>query len=130
MQEEIWAQTLAPTGITLSDFDLAFDPQGNLWATTGGNGLLKLNAETGAIVKNYGESITQTLAIDAATGTIYVSSANGVEIFDPTKESFSHFSDIRVGNLAFDNQGNLWGATWQTEGILSALISGVKRKKC
>ncbi|MFM6408850.1 MAG: hypothetical protein ACKPGT_31010, partial [Microcystis sp.] len=97
-------------------FDLAFDPQGNLWATTGGNGLLKLNAETGAIVKNYGESITQTLAIDAATGTIYVSSANGVEIFDPTKESFSHFSDIRVGNLAFDNQGNLWGATWPDRG--------------
>lgn len=97
-------------------FDLAFDPQGNLWATTGGNGLLKLNAETGAIVKNYGESITQTLAIDAATGTIYVSAANGVEIFDPTKESFSHFSDIRVGNLAFDNQGNLWGATWPNRG--------------
>ena len=97
-------------------FDLAFDSQGNLWATTGGNGLLKLNAETGAIVKNYGESITQTLAIDAATGVIYVSSANGVEIFDPTKESFSHFSDIRVGNLAFDNQGNLWGATWPDRG--------------
>src|SRR5262249_40020966 len=34
------------------------------------------------------------------------------EIFDPVAQKLSHFSDIRVGSIAFDNQGTLWAATW------------------
>ena len=48
----------------------------------------------------------------AGHGLIYVSSGNGIEIFNPATDTFSHFSDIRVGSLAFDNQGTLWAATW------------------
>ena len=43
---------------------------------------------------------------------IYVSSGNGIEIFNPATDTFTHFSDIRVGSLAFAPDGTLWAATW------------------
>ncbi len=93
-------------------FDLALDASGNVWATTGGGPLLELNAATGAILGQYGDSITQSLAIQPDTGLIYVSSGDGIEIFNPATDTFSHFSDIRVGSLAFAPDGSLWAATW------------------
>lgn len=97
-------------------FDLALAPNGQLWAVTGGGSLLQLDRTTGAIVKQYGDGITQALAINAQTGQIYVSSGNGIEIFDPETETFSHFSDRRVGNLAFAPDGTLWGVRWPERG--------------
>ena len=64
-------------------FDMAFDGNGNLWATTGGGPLLQLNPQTGQIINEYADSITQTLAIQPETGLIYVSSGNGIEVFNP-----------------------------------------------
>ncbi|MBD2200392.1 MULTISPECIES: CARDB domain-containing protein [Calothrix] len=97
-------------------FDLAFDGNGNLWATTGGGPLLKLNPDTGAILNQYGDGITQALAIHPETGLIYLSSGNGVEIFDPSTATFTHYSNIRVGNMAFSPDGQLWAATWPQRG--------------
>ncbi|MCH2247748.1 MAG: putative Ig domain-containing protein, partial [Crocosphaera sp.] len=97
-------------------FDLAYDETENLWATTGGGPLLQLDANTGEILQEYGDGITQSLAIHPDTGLIYVSSGNGIEIFDPSTASFSHYSDIRVGNLAFAPDGQLWATTWPERG--------------
>jgi hypothetical protein len=55
------------------------------------------------------------LAIEPATGLIYVSSGRGVEIFDPDTQSFTHYSrdlNLRVGSLAFAPDGALWATTW------------------
>lgn len=45
-----------------------------------------------------------------------MSSGNGIEIFDPNTHRFSHFSDVRVGNLAFAPDGTLWAAVWPKRG--------------
>src|SRR5262249_8036107 len=66
----------------------------------------------------FGDGLTQALAADPATGKIYVSSGNGVEVFDPAAGTFKHFSDVRVGNLAFAPDGTLWGATWPSRGTV------------
>ena len=96
-------------------YDMAFDDSGHLWATTGGGPLLELNPTTGAILARYGDSLAQTLAIDPATGMIYVSSGEGVESFNPTTATFNHFSDLRVGSLAFAPDGSLWAALWPVD---------------
>ena len=41
-------------------YDMALDAAGNLWATTGGGPLLELNPTTGAILGQYGDSLTQS----------------------------------------------------------------------
>ncbi|MHC4994060.1 MAG: putative Ig domain-containing protein, partial [Planctomycetota bacterium] len=97
-------------------FDMELADDGALWATTGGGPLLQLDPDTGRIIQEIGEGITQTLAIDPATGLIYLSSYNGIEIFDPVAGTFEHFSDTRVGNLAFAPNGELWGAVWPQRG--------------
>ncbi len=96
-------------------YDMAFDSAGDLWATTGGGPLLELNPATGSILNKYGDSLTQSLAIDPATGDIYVSSGQGVEIFNPSTHAFTHFSDLRVGSLAFALDGSLWAALWPVD---------------
>ncbi|HWY88731.1 MAG TPA: pre-peptidase C-terminal domain-containing protein, partial [Gemmataceae bacterium] len=93
-------------------YDMALDAAGNIWATTGGGPLYELDPQTFAILGQFGDSLTQSLAIQPGTGLIYVSSGNGIEVFNPVTHAFGHFSDIRVGSLAFDNQGTLWAATW------------------
>ncbi len=93
-------------------YDMALDANGDIWATTGGGPLYEINSQTYAIMGQWGDGLTQSLAIDSSTGLIYVSSGKGIEVFDPTTDTFSHFSDIRVGSLGFDNQDNLWAATW------------------
>ena len=93
-------------------YDMALDGSGNIWATSGGGPLLEFDAATGTTKAQFGDGLTQSLAIDPATGKIYVSSGNGIEIFDPATDKFTHFSDIRVGSLAFAPDGKLWAATW------------------
>ncbi|MCC5669347.1 hypothetical protein LC653_37325 [Nostoc sp. CHAB 5784] len=53
------AATTPITTLQYPIFDLATDSNGSLWATTGGGPLLQLDAQTGNIVKQYGDSITQ-----------------------------------------------------------------------
>ena len=110
------AATTPLTTLQYPIFDLATDSNGSLWATTGGGPLLQLDAQTGNIVKQYGDSITQALAIQAGTGLIYVSSGKGIEIFNPISETFTHYSDLRVDSLAFNADGKLWATTWPYRG--------------
>ncbi|MCA9265514.1 MAG: hypothetical protein KDA60_16755, partial [Planctomycetales bacterium] len=97
-------------------FDLAMDASGSVWATTGGGPLLRLNAETGAVLDAFADGLTQSLAIDPTSGLIYVASSLGIEIFDPVTERFTHYSDLRAGNLALANDGALWAAVWPERG--------------
>src|SRR5262249_12173562 len=97
-------------------FDLALDSQGGLWATTGGGPLLKLDPQSGTVLGRSGDGLTQALAVQPGTGRIYVSSGKGVETFDPATGSFAHYSDVRVGSLAFAPDGTLWAATWPNRG--------------
>ncbi len=96
-------------------FAMAFDSQGHLWAATGGGPLLQLDPTTGAIVNQFGDGITLALAVNPATGQIFVSSGKGVEIFDPTADTFTQYSrdqNLRVSSLAFDEASNLWAVSW------------------
>ncbi|MGA2035933.1 MAG: putative Ig domain-containing protein, partial [Thermoguttaceae bacterium] len=93
-------------------YDMALDAAGNVWAATGGGPLLELSATTGAVLAQFGDGLTQSLAIDPSTGLIYVSSDKGIEVFDPLKQTFSHYSDLRVGSLALAPDGSLWAAAW------------------
>ena len=96
-------------------YAMAFDSAGHLWAATGGGPLLQLDPSTGAIINQFGDGITLAVAVDPATEQIFVSSAKGVEIFDPTTETFTQYSrdqNLRVSSLEFDSSGNLWAVTW------------------
>lgn len=97
-------------------FDLAFDATGRLWASTGGGALVELDPTTGEILGRYGDSITQAIAADPTSGDLYISSGDGVEIFDVQSRTFTHFSDVRVDDLAFSPTGELWGTTWPRRG--------------
>ncbi len=99
-------------------FNLALDKQDQLWATTGGGALLLLDSFNGSVLGRFGDSITQALAVDPASGKLYVSSGAGVEIFDQLTRSFKHFSDVRVDDLQFSPQGELWGTSWPERGTL------------
>ncbi|MGB7378807.1 MAG: putative Ig domain-containing protein, partial [Rivularia sp. (in: cyanobacteria)] len=98
-------------------FDLALDKDGFLWGVTGGASLIKLDPQTGEIIKEYGDSITTGLAINSSSGLIYVASGNGIEVFNPETEEFTHYSDIRVDNLAINpSDKTLWATTYPKRG--------------
>jgi hypothetical protein len=97
-------------------FDLAYDRDGGLWATSGGGELLELDPETLRVLNRYGDSLTQSLALDPASGKLYVSSGDGIKRFDPVTRSFSHFSNVRVDDLAVGPGGKLWGTSWPGRG--------------
>ncbi|MEI7464998.1 MAG: CARDB domain-containing protein, partial [Burkholderiales bacterium] len=97
-------------------FDLAYDNRGGLWATSGGGQLLELDPTSLAILNRYGDSLTQSLAFDAAKGVFYVSSGDGIETFDIATRRFAHFSDLRVDDLAFAPNGQLWASRWPNRG--------------
>ena len=98
-------------------FDLALDKDGFLWGVTGGASLIKLDPQTGEIIKEYGDSITTGLAIHPDSGLIYIASGNGIEVFNPETEEFTHYSDIRVDNLAINPlDKTLWATTYPKRG--------------
>jgi hypothetical protein len=100
---------------TLSDpiYDMALDSAGNLWATTGGGALLQLDPQNGVVLGRYGDSVTQSLAVDPASGLIYVTAGHGLDVFDPQAKTFRHYSNVRAGSLAFGPDGQLWAALWR-----------------
>ncbi|MCW9030601.1 MAG: putative Ig domain-containing protein, partial [Gammaproteobacteria bacterium] len=107
-----WAELADPI------YNLALDNQDMLWATTGGGELLLLDSFNGSVLARYGESITQAIAVDPITGLLYVSSGNGIEIFNSQTREFKHFSDLRVDDLQFSPQGELWGTSWPDRGTI------------
>jgi large repetitive protein len=96
-------------------FNLAFDQNGRLWATTGGGPLLELHPGTGQILARHGDGITIALAVHPTSGMLYVTSHRGVERFDPATGTFTQFSrdrNLRFGSLAFAPDGTLWAVSW------------------
>src|SRR3546814_14361203 len=94
---------------------MAFDREGRLWATTGGGALLLLDPATGAVLDRFGDGVTIAIAVDPASGVLYVSTNSGISIFDPDDGSFTPWSrdeNLRVGRLAFAGEGHLWAVTW------------------
>ncbi len=47
---------------------------------------------------------------------LYLSSGDGIEIFDPATETWTHFSNLRVGHLEFAPDGSLWATRWPERG--------------
>ncbi|MFN6997022.1 MAG: putative Ig domain-containing protein, partial [Aquincola tertiaricarbonis] len=97
-------------------YDFGWDANGGLWATTGGGALLELDPVTLQIINRYGDGLTQSLVFSAAEGVFYVSSGDGIERFDPVSRRFTHFSNVRVDDLAIAPDGTLWGTGWPRRG--------------
>ena len=96
-------------------FNMAFDGEGRLWATTGGGALVRLDPDSGQILDRFGDGITIALAVEPETGLIYVSTNAGISVFDPDTGLFDQWSrdeNLRVGSLAFADDGTLWAVTW------------------
>jgi hypothetical protein len=108
--------------------DMAVDGLGQLWVMTGRE-LLLVDANSGAVIERHlgpgQDPLTHALAIDPGSGLLYVSSGDGVEIFDPrandARSAWRHFSNTRVGDLAFGPDGRLWGVRWSGAAINGAV---------
>ncbi|MCC6235200.1 MAG: putative Ig domain-containing protein, partial [Verrucomicrobiales bacterium] len=97
-------------------YDMAFDGNGLLWATTGGGPLVQLDPETGAILERHGEGVTLGMVIDGTRNRIFVATGRGVDVFDVATRTFSPFSATRVDGLALSPSGELWGTVWPEGG--------------
>lgn len=104
------------TKLSTPIYSLGQDRFGAIWATTGGGALVQLDRNTGSILRSFGDSITQALAIDDQNNQIYVSSGDGIDIFDITTQTFKGLSSRRVDSLALDSAGNLWATSWPERG--------------
>ncbi|MDN5416349.1 MAG: putative Ig domain-containing protein, partial [Acinetobacter sp.] len=105
--------------------DMAVDSKGQLWVLTGAE-LWLLDYSTGQIIERIkgpaNEPLTHALIVEPNTDRIYVSSGNGIEIFDinaPENQRWTHFSNSLVSDLAFASDGRLWAVRWTSENILS-----------
>ncbi|MDN5787881.1 CARDB domain-containing protein, partial [Pseudorhodobacter sp.] len=96
-------------------FSLAQDGAGRIWATSGGGELLELDPASGDIIGRYGDGITQAVAVKG-DGLLYVSTGDGIAIFNRANGQLSPFSDIRVDDLAVAPDGTLWGTSWPDRG--------------
>ncbi|MCL4179872.1 MAG: tandem-95 repeat protein, partial [Verrucomicrobia bacterium] len=122
-RNQLWIFSLAggtaATPLAVLDvpiYDLTFDADGLLWATTGGGPLVQLDPATGQILERYGEGINLGLAAATNSTKLYVSTGRGVEIFDTATRAFAPFSSTRVDGLALSPEGELWGTTWPHDG--------------
>jgi hypothetical protein len=115
--DQTGGKALAPTQqLDTPVYDLKWDANGGLWATSGGGQLLQLDPTTLQVVQTFGDGLTQALAFDAKKGVFYVSSGDGVETFDPVTHAFKHFSNVRVDDLEIAPDGDLWGTSWPNRG--------------
>ena len=110
--------------------DMALDAVGQLWVMTGSE-LLQMDTSSGAVLRRLRgpgqDPLTHALAIRPGSGEIYVSSGNGIEIFYPNEtdpaKAWKHFSNQRVGDLAFAPDGRLWAVRWTGTEIAAAQVS-------
>ena len=104
--------------------DMAQDALGQLWIMTG-RALLLVDSQTGSLIDTVtltnDAPLTHALAIEPQTGKIYVSSGDGIEIYDPKAldktKAWQHFSNYQVRDLAFGPDGRLWGVQWDGKDI-------------
>ena len=105
--------------------DMSVDAKGQLWVLTGAE-LWLLDYSTGQIIERIkgpaNEPLTHALVVEPGTDRIYVSSGNGIEIFDihaPEGQRWTHFSNTLVSDLAFAPDVRLWAVRWTSANILS-----------
>ncbi|WP_372898721.1 putative Ig domain-containing protein, partial [Stieleria sp.] len=97
-------------------YELAFDASGQLWASTGGEGLLQLDPNTGAVLDRIGAGIALGIAAIPGQTALYVSTTGGISRFDTATRKLTPFSDIRVDSLAVAADGTLYGTAWPEGG--------------
>ncbi|HDR14303.1 MAG TPA: hypothetical protein ENN79_02220, partial [Desulfobacteraceae bacterium] len=97
-------------------FQMLFDSQGLLWASTGGGPIVRLDPVSGRIMERFGDGIGPGIALHPTSGDIYCATASGVSVFDPVAGTFRDFSSTRVHSLAFSSAGTLYGTAWPRDG--------------
>ena len=104
------------SSLTSPIYELAFDAAGQLWASTGGEGLLQLDPVTGTVIDSFGVGVALGIASIPGQTALYVATAGGVLKFNTATRTFEAFSDIRVDSLAVDADGTLYGTQWPSGG--------------
>ncbi|PNY36139.1 hypothetical protein C2E31_14500 [Rhodopirellula baltica] len=97
-------------------YDVVFDASGQLWASTGGQGLLQLDPNTGAVLDRIGAGIALGLAAIPGQTEIYVSTTSGISRFNTSTRKLIPFSDVRADSLAVTRDGVLYGTAWPNGG--------------
>ncbi|MCA9261626.1 MAG: hypothetical protein KDA61_20555, partial [Planctomycetales bacterium] len=97
-------------------YDLVFDASGQLWASTGGEGLLQLDPNTGAVLARIGAGIALGLAAIPGDTALYVSTTGGISRFNTATRKLTPFSGIRVDSMAVGADGTLYGTAWPSGG--------------
>ncbi|MEM1067288.1 MAG: putative Ig domain-containing protein [Planctomycetota bacterium] len=98
-------------------YDLVFDGQGRLWATTGGGALVSIDPASGAISDGgiaSASRVTATLGLEVSPDgdRLFFATHDGISVLDLNNGNLSEFSGIRVDGLRFDGEGNLWATQW------------------
>ncbi len=97
-------------------YDLVFDAAGQLWASTGGQGLLQIDPTNGTVLGQFGAGVALGLAAIPGETAIYVSTTAGISRFDTATRKFRPFSNVRVDSMAVAPDGTLYGTAWPTGG--------------
>ncbi|MEL6108114.1 MAG: putative Ig domain-containing protein, partial [Planctomycetota bacterium] len=104
------------SGVRSPIYDLAFDASGQLWASTGGEGLLQLDPTTGAVLDTIGAGISLGLAAVPGETLLYVATTSGISQLDTATRQLIPFSDTRVDSMAVAEDGTLYGTAWPSGG--------------
>ncbi len=102
--------------LTSPIYELVFDEAGQLWATTGGAGLLQLDPTTGTPIDSIGAGIALGIVSIPNETALYIATTGGVLKFNTATRSLQPFSNVRVDSLAIDRDGTLYGTQWPKGG--------------
>ncbi|MCA9191785.1 MAG: hypothetical protein KDB03_08485 [Planctomycetales bacterium] len=99
-------------------YEMAFDEANQLWATSGGEGLVQLDPTTGQVLDSFGAGVALGIASIPGENALYVATAGGVLKFDTAQRKFEAFSELRVDSLAVAADGTLYGTQWPSGGSI------------
>ncbi len=97
-------------------YEMVFDEANQLWASSGGQGLLQLDPSNGTIIDSYGAGVALGMVSIPGQTALYVATAGGVLKFNTATRRFETFSTVRVDSLAIDADGTLYGTQWPEGG--------------
>ncbi len=97
-------------------YELVFDAAGQLWASTGGEGLLQLDPTSGAVLDRIGSGISLGLAAIPGQNAIYVATTGGISRLDTATRKLTPLSKVRVDSIAVAADGTLYGTAWPSTG--------------